>query len=240
MTPPINIDGSTVDAITIDGTEVTEVTADGEVVFGSAIPDSVVQQFDATKALTGTQTTVTDQMGFADMTGSVSVLQSSNEKSINNQQTFYFDGTQSVSHSSTIATSDPFAICWVGYFPTIDQNGIVFDGGSDFEFAAQDFDAGNVRTFRDVSREETPYEFDTNVHTFTFVAENVDEIRIREDGVDQSTSVHKSSNLTGLTISNSADAFGFEEQYIGQLEVLKNPAPVDISSVENRLSSKWF
>jgi len=32
MTPPINIDGSTVDAITIDGTEVTEVTADGEVV----------------------------------------------------------------------------------------------------------------------------------------------------------------------------------------------------------------
>jgi len=44
MTPPINIDGSTVDAITIDGTEVTEVTADGEVVFGSAIPDSVLTQ----------------------------------------------------------------------------------------------------------------------------------------------------------------------------------------------------
>jgi len=44
MTPPINIDGSTVDAITIDGTEVTEVTAEGEVVFGSAIPDSVVDR----------------------------------------------------------------------------------------------------------------------------------------------------------------------------------------------------
>lgn len=58
MTPPINIDGSTVDAITIDGTEVTEVTADGEVVFGSAIPDSAVSQFTFDE---GTGTTVTNE-----------------------------------------------------------------------------------------------------------------------------------------------------------------------------------
>jgi len=42
MTPPINIDGDTVDAITIDGTSVTEVTVDGTQVFG--IPDSVLTQ----------------------------------------------------------------------------------------------------------------------------------------------------------------------------------------------------
>jgi len=43
MTPPINIDGSTVGAITIDGTDVSEVTVDGSTVF-SAIPDSVVSR----------------------------------------------------------------------------------------------------------------------------------------------------------------------------------------------------
>jgi len=40
MSPPINIDGSTVDAITIDGDSVSEVTVDGSAVF-NAIPDSV-------------------------------------------------------------------------------------------------------------------------------------------------------------------------------------------------------
>jgi len=40
MTPPINIDGSTVGAITIDGTDVSEVTVDGSTVFGNAIPDA--------------------------------------------------------------------------------------------------------------------------------------------------------------------------------------------------------
>jgi hypothetical protein len=40
MTPPINIDGSTVNAITIDGDSVSEVTVDGSTVFGGGIPDN--------------------------------------------------------------------------------------------------------------------------------------------------------------------------------------------------------
>jgi len=44
MTPPINIDGDTVEAITMDGTSVSEVTVDGDTVFG-AIPDSVVSYY---------------------------------------------------------------------------------------------------------------------------------------------------------------------------------------------------
>lgn len=47
MTPPINIDGSTVNAITIDGTDVSEVTVDGEVVFGNAIPDPDIARWAA-------------------------------------------------------------------------------------------------------------------------------------------------------------------------------------------------
>jgi len=45
MTPPINIDGDTVEAITIDGTSVSEVTVDGSTVFGG-IPDSVLTRYE--------------------------------------------------------------------------------------------------------------------------------------------------------------------------------------------------
>jgi len=44
MTPPINLDGDTVDSITIDGTDVSEVTVDGTQVV-SAIPDSVIHHY---------------------------------------------------------------------------------------------------------------------------------------------------------------------------------------------------
>jgi hypothetical protein len=61
MSPPINIDGSTVDAITIDGTDVSEVTVDGSAVF-AATPDSVVSQYkfeqDATDAISSRDGTV--------------------------------------------------------------------------------------------------------------------------------------------------------------------------------------
>jgi len=45
MSPPINLDGDTVDAITMDGDSVSEVTVDGSAVF-SAIPDSGVLRYD--------------------------------------------------------------------------------------------------------------------------------------------------------------------------------------------------
>jgi len=45
MTPPTNIDGDTVEAITIDGTDVSEVTVDGETVF-SDIPDTLIDTFE--------------------------------------------------------------------------------------------------------------------------------------------------------------------------------------------------
>jgi len=73
MSPPINLDGDTVDAITIDGTSVKEVTVDGSAVF-SAIPDSVVCQVNA-KQLSGftdgdTVTNRPDQTGnLSDLTG---------------------------------------------------------------------------------------------------------------------------------------------------------------------------
>lgn len=46
MTPPINIDGETVQEITIDSQPVNSVTMDGDQVFGGAIPDSEVSDSD--------------------------------------------------------------------------------------------------------------------------------------------------------------------------------------------------
>jgi len=51
MSPPINIDGSSVSSVTIDGTSVSEVTVDGEAVF-SAIPDSGVLKYEYEDDLT--------------------------------------------------------------------------------------------------------------------------------------------------------------------------------------------
>lgn len=45
MSPPINLDGDTVDAITMDGDSVSEVTVDGDTVFG-AIPDSGIARYE--------------------------------------------------------------------------------------------------------------------------------------------------------------------------------------------------
>jgi len=44
MSPPINLDGDTVDAITMDGDSVGEVTVDGSTVF-STIPDDLLNQW---------------------------------------------------------------------------------------------------------------------------------------------------------------------------------------------------
>jgi hypothetical protein len=63
MTPPINIDGSTVTGITIDGTSVSEVTVDGSTVF-SAIPDSVVNRWPLDE---GSGTTARDSVGGSDV-----------------------------------------------------------------------------------------------------------------------------------------------------------------------------
>lgn len=109
MTPPINIDGSTVDAITIDGTEVTEVTADGEVVFGSAIPDSAIHrwQFSA-----GSGSTATDSIGTNDgtITGAVWV----SDAAWQGGATLDFDGTDDHVSLSNIpevgATNQQFCV----------------------------------------------------------------------------------------------------------------------------------
>jgi len=45
MSPPINLDGDTVDAITMDGDSVGEVTVDGSTVF-SAISDAAISRFE--------------------------------------------------------------------------------------------------------------------------------------------------------------------------------------------------
>jgi len=87
MTPPINIDGSTVDAITIDGTEVTEVTADGEVVFGDAIPDTGLDHLWWGPSISSVDT-------FPDEEGALDLLSGGNPQltDINGNQAVAYDG----------------------------------------------------------------------------------------------------------------------------------------------------
>jgi len=92
MTPPINIDGSTVNAITIDGTSVKEVTVDGSTVFGS-IPDSVVQQLDA-QELSGFSDgdTISTWTATVGVDGSASGNPTYRDSAINSNAAVEFDG----------------------------------------------------------------------------------------------------------------------------------------------------
>lgn len=212
----------------------------GRAIGGSAIPDSVVQQFDAREESTGSITTATDQLGLADLTGNAKVLTSGDSNAINSQQTYYWDGSTEMDHDTSITTAEPFAIIWVGYIPSIDQNGFLVDGGSDVEFALLDNSGDGYGLYRGTNGTfPSTIEFDTNVHIYTLIGENTDDIRWRIDSVDINTASQDASDLTGLTVSDRAGGGNNEEQYIGQLEVLDQPSGQDISDVESRLANEW-
>jgi len=96
MTPPINIDGSTVGAITIDGTDVSEVTVDGSTVF-SAIPDGVINQWDFISNFAQGDSTVVDGVSSADM----SLIGDFQDDTIGNESGALADGTDDHGSTST-------------------------------------------------------------------------------------------------------------------------------------------
>jgi hypothetical protein len=114
MTPPINIGGDTVDAITIDGTSVSEVTVDGEVVFGSAIPDSGryhLFDFRDNSTLTTSSGSIES---IEDKEKSTTVLDtgtiSGGFGTINGQQTANLDGSDDSLESDITNISQPFDV----------------------------------------------------------------------------------------------------------------------------------
>lgn len=241
MTPPINIDGDTVEAITIDGTKVTEVTADGSVVFGNPIPDSVVQQFDPRERSTGTITTMQDIQGLADLSGECDVISSG----INGNQSYRFDGSSSneMLHSTTITTSDPFAVVFVIEQQTSQGSNTTYhDGGSGNEFGLDEDSSsgvdkflrgGNVVSEPDFLDPQTP-------HVISTEALNGSDIKIRLDGSKIATKSASASDFTGLKIAGRRGRSDLNVQAdFGQIEVLDGHTQSELESVEQRLADNY-
>jgi len=203
---------------------------------GIAIPDSVIQQFDATQESTGVLSTLTDQFGFANLSGHCEVILSG----INGKQTYRFATSETATHSTTIATSDPFAVVFVvQQQDAVDSNGFYFDGGSQFEFGLQDNGGGDSATWRGGNNANGLTNVDQNVHIYSVEGLNGSDVDVRQDGVDFASTSLGSSNFTGLSLAGDANNEFNVAIDIGQIEVLKNHTQTELESVESRLADKW-
>jgi hypothetical protein len=194
----------------------------------------VVSQYDATQESTGSLTTVTDQQGFSNATGSVDVEASE----INGKQAYHFQN-ESVDHSKTYTTNDPFAFVAVIKFGNTDDNTGVYDGGAGKEFYLFDNNNSDFLSSRGgTSVSSGNITKNTNPSLFTQEAFGSNQVRLIRDGQTLLNGTPGQSDLTGLTLGEG-QGFFHDDVYIGQLEVLVGHTSSELQAVQNRLKSKW-
>ena len=204
----------------------------------SELPDSVVSQYDATQEGSTTSiTTITDQLGFADLTGNATVVSGV----INGNQVYRFDGTDGLmSHASTYATTDPFAVIFVTLNQSEADSNFYFDGGSVNEFRVQDTDtADEVQPARGGTGTRVSTPVGTDPHLWVVEGYNSGDVRINKDGTDIVDETLADSDLTGLTIAAAGDGSFNKAVDFGQIEVTQGHTQSDLDSIKSRLSDKW-
>jgi len=123
MTPPLNIDGSQVSAVTIDGQNVSQITIDGQEVL-SAIPDSVTNQWPMDE---GSGTLASDTVGSVSLS-----LYGANWQTDSTYEGGYstsYDGTDDyyISDSAFGVTNSQFtAMQWFNINSVPDDYGTIF------------------------------------------------------------------------------------------------------------------
>jgi len=149
MSPPINLDGNSVDAITMDGDSVSEVTVDGSTVFGNAIPDAVVSQY---KYEDDSDTTVAvDSVGSNDANiNGASYSSTAKVGSLALAHDGQDDDTQSQNSVDLSAGGDTggFAVAaWVYFRTNEDFRGAFGHSVDDNNFLIIRSDSGNIESF---------------------------------------------------------------------------------------------
>jgi len=201
---------------------------------GSAIPASVVSQYDATKeSSTGSISSITDQQGFADLSGNCTVESSV----IDGKQAFRFQN-ETMSHFTAIATSDPFAVVAVIKLNQINTNNSLFDGSIRQEFEIYDNGKSRWAISRGGSFANLSASKDTNAHIFTLEGINSNGLRLEIDDTTIGNKTLSSSNFNGLHIGGSSDN-SHPDVHFGQVEILKGHTPSELQSVQDRLKTKW-
>jgi len=176
MTPPINIDGSSVADITIDGTSVSEVTVDGSTVF-SEIPNSVTTRPSDDSTGTGTS-----------QDGGVQITLSSDWPSIGAQIS---DNTLGATRAYLIDSSG-------NQIKSVDISGL--SAGDSFSFDNVNLTAGNTFVIY-INAEGSGYDIGfANTTSYTFGGADLDITAGYSNGVNTSHQPRGVNNIgnTGL------------------------------------------
>lgn len=236
MSPPINIDGSSVSDITIDGTSVSEVTVGGDTVFGNAAPDSkdLHSHFDFRDA-SGTSS-LTDQTGNGyDLSGSYT----GPNASINGVQAGEFDGTDDYLDGTWTSVSPPFTSFIVARLD---------DAGSDTEKAIFDGDGFNDHILASSTSDtwrlfggsvlDSNTGTDSNPHIFSVLFDGASSV-LRVDGNQIASGDAGTPTFDGLTLGSKGGPDTFSNEAIGEMLNYPQDKSAIFSDVESYLSDNW-
>lgn len=237
MTPPINIGGDTVEAITIDGTSVGEVTVGGDVVFSTTPDAGLLHNYDFS-ADSATTSLVEDQKNGGDLdSGSITEF-----GTINGKQAGSFAESDSIAGDFDTTLSEPYDVYVVGRFDSLPKdNNIPIDGFAEFVHAvwAQDPGSGLVWSVFQGSEINSSTGADTNNHIFTTQLDGTDTHRV--DQIEVVSGDAGTNDLSGLTVGDDHEARNNgADATIGQILVYDpTVSGYSVSDVESYLIDRW-
>ena len=206
-----------------------------------APPDSVVSQYDPREESTGSLSSITDQLGFAELTGSCSVI----DDGINSNRSFRFDGTEFVDHTTTYSSNQKYAVVYaLQQQEPPDSNAFYCDGGNDLEYSLQDNDDTEYRMRRrdDGSHlvDSSGVTVDQEPHVFVLEAFETGRVRVERDGTDIIDDEDGEINdLTGLTIGSRFDGNTPIEADLGIIGVLVDQSSDDVDQYRDFIANEY-
>lgn len=239
MSPPINIDGSAVDAITIDGSSVKEVTVDGSTVF-AGIPDSedLHARYDATELSlldTDPVTTWTDETGNGyDLTDNNSAPQYATD-AINGNPAVSFDGVDDYLDTTFSTLSQPNTVYIVFSLNPINDTQVIYDGEGNLHGFGEGGD-GILQMFAGNNVDDGAA--DSGNHIFGGLYDGPNSVG-RLDGSQVLSGDAGASGLDGFRVAADNSASNFAEVLVGEILIYPQDKSGIQSDVEQYLSDKW-
>jgi len=238
MSPPIRDgSGSSIGSIRLgDGTEISEVrTGAGDVLFsGGAIPDTVVANASASE-YDGSQWVANIGPNIPDASGNPSQVAGV----INGEPVVRYDGSSDVSQTTTtLATTEPFAVVFTAAQRSTGNANYLIDGGSKDNLAIQEAD-GEYFLQRGESNGGGVGSTDTDFHVFALIGQSNGEIKLIKDGNEFAAQSASSADLSGLTLGSDGNLSGNEDMDFAEYTVLEDYPASDLNSEIQRQADKF-
>jgi len=242
MTPPINIDGSTVDAITIDGTSVSEVTVDGSTVFrpipDSAVNHAVAADYDGSKWVSDIGPNLPDE-------GGDPVQKTKTYRNQSVEVVEYTDGSDYSQNSLAVDGSYCFIYVAAVRKPDASDFHRFMDGGSPDSFShfKRDNDTHKIATNSfNVTGTDGEVDGDLNVYALEIVGDGTGEFRLFENGTSSpiiSADANSVESLSGFTLNAKAGGNDIAPHDYAEVTVLEDHPAEDRDAEVSRLLTKY-